>query len=98
MLLSPPLDSQPAPSSRTDEPCCSKNVVDQTPQEFSPTDNLQEHRVKFQSEKSFDLLVKRDKLWRSALSFYKNCPHHPKRLFNELRIEFEGKKVWMLVL
>ena len=91
MLLPSPPESQPAPSRGADEPCCSKDV-DQAPRELSPTDILQEHGAKFQSEKSFDLVIKRDKLWRSALSFYKNCLHHPERLFYELRIEFEGEE------
>ena len=94
MLLPPPPDSQPAPSRGTNEHCCSKYVVDQTPRELSPTDILREHRVKFHREKSFDLVVKRDNLWRSALPFYKNCLHHPERLFYELRIEVEGEKGW----
>ena len=31
MLLPPPPNSQPAPSRAIEEPCCSKDVVDQTP-------------------------------------------------------------------
>lgn len=80
------------PSRGAAEPCCSKDV-DQTPQvELSKSGLLQEHRAKFRSEKFFDLVINRDKLWRSALSFYKNCRHRPERLFYALRIEFDGEE------
>lgn len=49
--------------------------------------------AKFKIEKSFELVINREKLWRSALYFYKNCLHCPERLFYELRIEFEGEGV-----
>ena len=91
MLLPSAPESQPTPSRGTDEPCCSKDV-DETPRELSPTNILQEHGAKFKFEKSFDLVVKRDKLWKSALSFHKNCLHCPERLFYELRIEFDGEE------
>ena len=45
--------------------------------------------VKCQGEKCFDLVVKRDNLWRSALPC---CLHHLEGMFYELRIEFEGEE------
>ena len=66
--------------------------VEQIPGEMSMTDILQTHKSGLQSDRPFDMVVKRDKIWRSALSFYKNCVHHPQRLYFEPRVEFEGEE------
>ena len=44
------------------------------------------------TDKHFELLVSRDRLWRNAACFYKNCLHHQERLSYDLHIEFQGEE------
>ena len=63
-----------------------------TSEELSLSGILQAHSSEMMSHRFFEFVVKRERLWRSALSFYKNCIHNPERLLYELRIEFENEE------
>ena len=66
--------------------------VDHTSENLTPSEILRAHRSRTASSRHFELIVWRDRLWRSALSFYKNCIHNMERLLYLLRIEFEGEE------
>ena len=66
--------------------------VDRTSENLTPFEILRAHRSRTASIRHVELIVRRDQLWRSALSFYKNCIHNVERLLYGLRIEFEGEE------
>ena len=53
---------------------------------------LKSYLARFTSNRVFDVTVRRGRLWRDALSFYKNSLHSLDRLKHELRIEFRGEE------
>lgn len=51
------------------------------------------HRVlQLQSSHFCELRVHRDRIWRTALGFYKNALHNRQRLQYEFRVEFDGEE------
>ena len=75
-----------------DQPGPSSSGVSLTIDELSVSGILQVHASNMMSDCFFELLVKRERLWRSALFFYKNCIHNPERVLYDLRIEFENEE------
>ena len=56
-------------------------------------DLLSAHQAKFTDFSRFsELEISRERVWRQAMSFYKNSCHRPERLRHELCIEFIGEE------
>lgn len=86
-----PDDFEPGPSSRHDD--FEARPSSHLDEDSTLRNLLSAHQAKFTDLSQFsELEISRERVWRQAMSFYKNSCHRPERLRHELPIEFIGEE------